>query len=185
MQRLSLSVFVLIPLSVCAVDAVDWPRFRGADGNASAPSANVPLTWNETEHMLWRQEIPGHGASCPAVFADRIYLTSFTGYGLDPGDPGNRQDLRLHVLCFDRQDGRLLWDYQAKDIIRSRPAVWGDVVFVGSDDGYLYGIDRRTGALAWSYRTGGAIAAGPLVAEGRLFVGSTDRRLHAFTLGEE
>lgn len=96
--------------AIASTFAADWPRFRGTDGNASAPSADVPLTWSETENMLWKQEIPGNGASSPAVFSDRIYLTSFTGYGLDPDDPGNRDDLKLHVLCFDRNDGRLLWD---------------------------------------------------------------------------
>jgi outer membrane protein assembly factor BamB len=63
--------------------------------------------------------------------------------------------------------------------------VWEGLVFVGSDDGYLYGLDRETGARVWRYRTGGAIAAGPSVAGGKLYVGSTDRNLHAFTLEVE
>ena len=96
---------------VCSPNhAADWPRFRGADGNASAPNANVPATWSETESMLWKTEIPGNGASSPTVYSGRIYLTSFTGYGLNPDEPGNRDDLTLHVLCFDHSDGELSWD---------------------------------------------------------------------------
>lgn len=92
------------------VNATDWPRFRGSDGNAAAPTANVPLTWGSTENIIWKNEIPGNGASSPAVFSDRVYLTSFTGYGLDPDEPGKREDLKLHVLCFDRNDGSLIWN---------------------------------------------------------------------------
>ncbi|MDG1896335.1 MAG: PQQ-binding-like beta-propeller repeat protein [Fuerstiella sp.] len=104
-----LSAFVLL-ISVGYSEAADWPRFRGADGNASAPAARVPLTWSVTENMAWKVEIPGNGASSPSVFSGRIYLTSFTGYGLNPDDPGNREDLKQHVLCYDLDGGKLLWD---------------------------------------------------------------------------
>jgi len=89
------------------------------------------------------------------------------------------------LVALRARDGRLVWQYQAKNIIRSSPTVWGDLVFVGCDDGYLYGLDREMGELVWSYRTGDAIVAGPTVTDGRLFVGSTDRRLHAFSLEAE
>ena len=60
--------------------------------------------------MLWATEIPGNGASSPIVYADRVYLTSFTGYGIDQDQPGNQPDLKLHVLCFDLTSGKQLWD---------------------------------------------------------------------------
>ncbi|MDA1229775.1 MAG: PQQ-binding-like beta-propeller repeat protein [Planctomycetota bacterium] len=93
-----------------AVRSADWPRFRGSDGNAAALEANVPLLWSESEHITWKTPIPGHGASSPVVFAGRIYLTSFSGYGIDPDAPGNREDLQLHVQCYDEATGKLLWD---------------------------------------------------------------------------
>ena len=94
--------------------ANDWPRFRGSDGNAAAPDANIPLTWDESENLLWKQTLPGHGSSSPAVYADRIYLTAWSGYGLDPDEPGDRENLRLHVICLDRKKGGLLWDRSLK-----------------------------------------------------------------------
>jgi len=39
-----------------------------------------------------------------------VYLTAFSGYGLNADEPGERDQLRLHVLCFDRAKGGLLWD---------------------------------------------------------------------------
>ncbi|MEO1979180.1 MAG: PQQ-binding-like beta-propeller repeat protein [Fuerstiella sp.] len=114
MLRSAISFFAFLIFTSAALEAADWPRFRGADGNASAPSANVPLTWSATENMAWKTEIPGNGASSATVFYGRVYLTSFTGYGLDPDDPGDREDLQQHVLCFDLVDGKLLWNKSTK-----------------------------------------------------------------------
>lgn len=97
-----------------SVQAVDWPRFRGVDGKAAALEARVPLTWSATENVAWKAAIPGNGASSPVAFDGRIYLTSFTGYGLDPDQPGQREDLLLHVLCYEADSGELLWDKSVK-----------------------------------------------------------------------
>ncbi len=114
MLRPATSFSLLLILTSAALEAADWPRFRGADGNASAASANVPLTWSGTENMAWKTEIPGNGASSATVFSGHVYLTSFTGYGLDPDDPGSREDLQQHVLCFDLVNGKLLWNKSTK-----------------------------------------------------------------------
>lgn len=90
--------------------AEDWPRFRGADGNAAAPQATVPTSWTSSRNVLWAAEIPGHGASSPITFQDRAYVTSYSGYGLNADDDGDLSGLRLHVLCFDLSSGRLIWD---------------------------------------------------------------------------
>lgn len=100
--------------AVVSVQAADWPRFRGTDGNAAAPEASVPLTWSSTENLAWKAPIPGNGASSPVAFGERIYLTSFTGYGLDPDEPGQKEDLLLHVLCYEADRGELLWDKSVK-----------------------------------------------------------------------
>jgi outer membrane protein assembly factor BamB len=38
----------------------------------------------------------------------RVYLTCYTGYGIEVGK-GEQKDLRRHLLCFDRQTGKQLW----------------------------------------------------------------------------
>jgi len=49
--------------------------------------------------------------------------------------------------------------------ISSSPAVAGDHLYFGSDDGNLYAIDKCTGALAWNFPfpTGGAVVSSPAV----------------------
>lgn len=85
-----------------------WGRFRGPNGSG-AQSAQLPTTWNDSENVAWKTELPGKGASSPVVAGDRIFLTAYTGYGLTAEEPGDREKLMLHVVCLSLDDGRMLW----------------------------------------------------------------------------
>ena len=54
------------------------------------------------------------------------------------------------------------------------------VVFVGSNDGRLYGLDLKNGNLVWSYDGGAGFIASPAVAAGRLVIGNDDGVLYCF-----
>ena len=86
-----------------------WPQFRGPDGRATAPDARLDAQF-ASKDLLWKTALPGPGASSPVVAAGRVFLTSYSGYGLDPQDPGEMDQLRLHVVCLDARRGRLLWE---------------------------------------------------------------------------
>ena len=94
-------------ISAVPVQSEDWTQFRGSDyGRTSEP--NVAERW-VSEMVAWRTPLPGRGASSPVVFDNRIYLTAYTGYGIDreaPGDPGN---LVRHLLCIDSEQGDIVW----------------------------------------------------------------------------
>ena len=95
----------------CATStASDWPQFRGPSGNATAPDSSPPVRWSDTENIAWKTKLPGRGASSPIVWGDRIFLTAYTGYGLDFEQPGDKANLKLHVQCFERDNGKLIWD---------------------------------------------------------------------------
>ncbi|HEV3341662.1 MAG TPA: PQQ-binding-like beta-propeller repeat protein [Pirellulales bacterium] len=84
----------------------DWRQFRGPAGSASG-DGRLPAEWNG--HVRWRAELPGPGGSSPIVVGRRIFLTCYSGYGIDAESPGERQNLVRHLLCFNRDDGKLLW----------------------------------------------------------------------------
>jgi outer membrane protein assembly factor BamB len=86
-----------------------WTRFRGPNGSGIATDTNVPLEWSATKNIVWKTPLPGPGASSPILFGDHIYLTCYTGYGLDKKEPGNPNDLKYHLLCVNRKDGKILW----------------------------------------------------------------------------
>lgn len=113
-MRHSLVSCLVIPLAAFAscvtrLDAADWTQFRGPGGLGISAETSVPTTWSSTENVVWQVDLPGPGASCPIVVGDRVFLTSYTGYGVDPAAIGEPKDLRRHLLCFDRATGKERW----------------------------------------------------------------------------
>ena len=102
-MRILLTMVLLSAYSGVAT-AEDWPRFRGANGSGVSDSS-VLTEWSMDKNLKWSTELPGKGSSSPIVFGDRIYLTSYTGYGLDKENPGNAKDLVRHLIAFDRKTG--------------------------------------------------------------------------------
>ena len=102
-------------LSICSIaNADDWPQFRGPSGNATASDSDPPTTWSDSENIVWKTALPGRGASSPIVSGKHVFLTAYTGFGVDAQEPGDKANLRLHVLCFERNSGKLLWDKSIK-----------------------------------------------------------------------
>ncbi len=70
-------VAVTAAIAVAPVRADDsWPQFRGPSGQGLASDAALPLTWSETEGVVWKTPIVGRGWSSPAVSDGRIWLTT-------------------------------------------------------------------------------------------------------------
>src|SRR5438309_10649691 len=89
-------------LVVCVTAAADnWPAWRGAEMTGQCKERNLPTKWSAEENVRWKTPLPGPGMSSPIVWGDRIFLTQ----ALD------REGSRRALLCFDRQDGRQLWQH--------------------------------------------------------------------------
>jgi outer membrane protein assembly factor BamB len=58
--------------------------------------------------------------------------------------------------------------------------VWGDRVFVGSNDGVLYELALSSGKKLWEFTAGAPLSASPAAARGRLVIGSQDGVLYCF-----
>ncbi len=97
-----LAVPFLLTLTTAMVGAaaVEWPQFRGPTGQGISEAREVPVEWSATEHVAWKVEVPGSGWSSPVIRGGRIYLTSALG----------GSDAKLHALCLDAADGRVLWN---------------------------------------------------------------------------
>ena len=105
-----IATFVILALITSThLMAEDWPRFRGPNGTGVSTDNAVPVEWSSEKNSKWTAKLPGKGSSSPIVFGDRVYLTSYTGYGLDKENPGNAKDLVRHLLAFDRNTGKELW----------------------------------------------------------------------------
>ena len=82
-------------------------------------------------------------------------------------------------MRLDAHTGDRLWRYRTKGNVDSSPAVVDGVVYVGSDDNYLYALDADTGTLLWRYETDDEVDSSPAVVDGVVYVGSDDDYLYA------
>lgn len=78
--------------------AAQWHQWRGPTGQGYSDDTRVPLTWGETENLLWKTPLPGKGNSTPVVWGDRIFLTA--------SSPDGRE---RYLLCVGATDGKVLW----------------------------------------------------------------------------
>lgn len=108
-MRFAFVVMNLALLLSAQLQAADWTRFRGPNGTGLAETESIPTTWSSDQNLQWAIDLPGAGTSSPIVVGDRVFVTCYTGYGLDPKAPGNPSDLVRHLLAFDRNSGKELW----------------------------------------------------------------------------
>jgi outer membrane protein assembly factor BamB len=55
-----------------------WPQFRGPSGQGQAGDADLPLTWSESENLLWKTFVFGTGWSSPVISGNDLWLTATT-----------------------------------------------------------------------------------------------------------
>src|SRR5262245_4526609 len=105
LHRIILLTGVVLSWAAAATGAPDWPEFRGPTGQGQATASRLPLEWDATRNIAWKQSIPGHGWSSPVLKDGLLYLTSAI-------DGGNGSRMPLHVLCLDEQTGKIRWDIE-------------------------------------------------------------------------
>jgi outer membrane protein assembly factor BamB len=139
--------------------AADWPQFRGPDRSGVSKETGLPLEWSATKNVLWKTALPGPGSSSPIVYGDHVYVTCYSGYGLDPKAPGNLADLKRHLVCVARDSGKVLWDRTEIDRERSDPP-YGDYALAlhgyashtpAADESGVYAYLGSAGAVAYSH----------------------------------
>jgi outer membrane protein assembly factor BamB len=145
-------------LAYCAIAAraSDWPRFRGPNGTGIAPDDKpTPVRWSPTENLAWKVQLPGPGSSSPIVVGDRVFVTCYSGYGIDPQNPGDMQNLRRHLVCVDRKEGTVLWTatvepYLPEDPFRGNFTQHGYASHTPVSDGErVYCFFGKTGVIAF------------------------------------
>ena len=97
--------------SFATVNASDWTRFRGPNGTGISPDADpLPATFSDKENLQWKVALPGAGVSCPIVVGDKVFVSCYSGYGIDRQKPGDMKALKRHLVCFARATGKTLWE---------------------------------------------------------------------------
>jgi outer membrane protein assembly factor BamB len=114
------AALLLILLLAGLLDA-NWPQWRGPDLNGSASKAReLPVTWTETENVLWRTELPSWSAATPIVWGDTIFvLSAEEGFIQLQGAPARKRGTTtgvgpdaIFLIAVNRKDGSIRWQRQ-------------------------------------------------------------------------
>lgn len=165
-------LFVLTALAPAAND--EWPRFRGPNGQGVI-AGEAPTVWGESQNIRWKVDIAGEGWSSPIVSGGRVYLTGTTDGGT-----------RCHVLVFDADSGKPLWNREVLTQTPSRkenknsfatptPVVAEGIVFAVFGQGGIAAVDAVEGSIKWTYTdiahySQHGLGASPIVWKNRLIM---------------
>ena len=104
---------LLFATTLVAADNGNWPQWRGPRGDGTTHGEKAPTTWSETKNLKWKLKLSGYGASSPIVWNDRVYLTSYSGYGAG-NRGGSPSEIMRHLLCVDAKSGKTIWKKDLK-----------------------------------------------------------------------
>lgn len=153
MMKFRMPTYVLMGLMVLSAGnlacAENWPGWRGPQRTGVTPDTGMPEMWSANENILWKTPISGLGTSNPVVWEDRVFLTASLG----------RNQSELHVLCYSRDTGQLLWRqklwgtsptlyYAVSGMAAPSPVTDGEHLFAffGTGDVFCFDLD---GHLIW------------------------------------
>ncbi len=95
--RYTVYVFLVLFSATLATAGDNWPQFRGPTGDGHSDATGLPLTWSETENVVWKTAIHGRGHSSPVVWDGQVWMTTATEDGLE-----------MFAVCVDLQTGKIL-----------------------------------------------------------------------------
>ena len=81
--------------------------------------------------------------------------------------------------ALDKNDGRLLWQFDLGSKVRVGPSLSQDLVFVGTVKGDLIAVELGSGTERWRLELGESSRSRPSIAEDRLFVSTASGRVVA------
>lgn len=161
MNRCAAFMLALLLLAPAVANAENWPSWRGPDGQSVSNEKGIPLTWSDSENVKWKIPLADQGNSSPVVWNKRIFLTQ-----------ANKDGLTRSLLCFNREDGKELWNIDVEYTEKERnwnpnwyanasPVTDGERVIVsfGSAGMFCYDFEgkelwKRTDLGTWDHAFG-------------------------------
>ena len=209
--RVASVVFILLTLPLQADD--NWPQWRGPNLNGSNTTArNLPVSWSETENVVWRTKMPSWSAATPIVWGDMVFVLSadqgFESSEVSEGiidNPTNKNPVspreNILLIALNREDGSIRWQEVVglgNRIVRKHnmssptPVTDGRHIWVLTGTGWLTCVDFE-GKLIWQrelakefgdFPAAWGYGSSPLLYEGKLYVQvlHTDRKSKPYVL---
>ena len=151
---------------------------------------------------LWTFNFGSPIFSSPAISNEYLYLSSSNGQlksiDMEDGTENWNLDLKsgtnatpivrngtLYIgsedsfSAIDVDSHKVIWEYSTSAPISSSAYIYEDVVYVGCDDGHLYGFDNDTGDVKFDVDLDGKLKSSPVVVNDTVYIGSSNGKLYA------
>ena len=142
-------VLLLTLLSCGSLLSADWPMWRFDAGRRGASEEELP----ENLHLQWVLELPAPKTAWPSnqvkLQFDRLYEPILVGKRFFV--PSMVSD---KLTAYSTETAEELWTFFAGGPIRFAPVAWRDLLYVVSDDGWLYCLKAVDGTVVWKLRGG-------------------------------
>lgn len=174
---------------------VEWQFSSGYAIHSSAGAANGKIFFADNKQTVYALDEKTGKLQWKFDMGKKIeYPWRFDYYYSSPILPGNKliiggDDGFLHLLS--QHDGKEIWKFKTKGIIRSSPTLFNSTIVVGDTEGLLYAIDMNTGKEKWNFKTLGdsldnrnfgfdrkAILSSPVVEQDKILFGGRDGILY-------
>jgi len=94
-----------------------------------------------------------------------------------------------NLVAMDLATGQARWTFRIpgartglEEYTRSAPAALDGKLFVGANNGRVYGVDGTSGQAVWEFATQAPIRSSPSLAGGLLYIGSSDKHVYALAI---
>ena len=135
-------ITLLALLAAVPSQAQNWPQFRGPHDGVAADDPRLPDSWNTTENVAWKLEIPGRSWSSPVVWGNNVFVVTAIDVkepnkALKPvpsylagslGGPMTFRDIekpenenRWVLYDVDFQTGKILWERTLNTAVPTQP----------------------------------------------------------------
>ncbi|MCR9118348.1 MAG: PQQ-binding-like beta-propeller repeat protein, partial [bacterium] len=96
----------LLAASPLSLQAENWPVWRGPNFDGTAAGESYPTNWSNEKNVAWKVAMPGRSGSTPAVWGDKIFVTSEAD-----GENG--------ILCLNRA-GKVQWTVTVGELVKGK-----------------------------------------------------------------
>lgn len=124
-----------------------------------------------TGRRLWKRDLGALAASTPTYSDGRLYVSILCIKPCTDSIGTSKSNGTGRIAALSARTGRVLWQRDIPSRAESTPLVLRDRLYVGSEDGTVYGLKKKNGRTDWTYQAADSVKASLAYKDGRLFFG--------------
>ncbi|NRA38569.1 MAG: PQQ-binding-like beta-propeller repeat protein [Planctomycetes bacterium] len=109
----------------------DWSTYRKDNARSSVYKGKIQAT-----KTLWKKDFQEE-ISAPVIDNGVVYVSLMSS---------------ARIMALDQKSGAEKWSFTMGGRAQTPPSIYGDVLYAGSNDGWIYCLQSKDGSLVWKFR---------------------------------